>query len=134
LKHSSQSSSAVPVSEQQLAAMLEAFSGPLEPVSVSRRGRSHDRSRRFVLLVAVGLLFLAVAVPALALHRQIAENVSQFLADEEPPRNAKEMIKGVGRGPFQALPLIRGSLRPAGGTELPYTLTSVRQVIAAQRR
>jgi len=132
VKHSSRSSVAVPVSEVQIAAMLEWFAGAAQPLSHSERRRSHRRWRRLVLLIAVGLLSLAVAVPALALHRQIAEGLSQFLADEKQPQNAKEMVKGVARGPLQALPLIKGTLRPAGSTELPYTLTSVREVIAAQ--
>ena len=131
MKHASRSSVAVPVSEVQITAMLDVFAGPVEPVLHNERRSSHRRSRRLVLLVAVGLLALAVAVPALALHRQIAEGLNQFLADKEQPQNAKKMVEGFKHAPLQALPLIKGTLQPRGSKELPYKLTSVRQVIAA---
>ncbi|MBA3736258.1 MAG: hypothetical protein H0W90_13875 [Actinobacteria bacterium] len=118
------------ISEREIRALLEAFAGPPEPV----RNRHHasDRiSRRTLLLAAASLFALVVAVPALALHGQISQTINHFLADKSTPENAKEVVGGVSRAPLEALPLIKGSIRPSGTVELPYTLTSARQVLTA---
>jgi hypothetical protein len=122
--------SATTVTDGEIGAMLGRFAGPAAPVIQSRRQR-HRRSRRAVALVAVAVLALVVSVPALALHEQIVQTVSHFLADKNEPDNAKQAIKNVSRGPLKALPLIRGGIQPKGSVELPYALTSVRQVVDA---
>lgn len=122
---------AAPVSDGEITAMLGVFAGPAEPVLYPRRHRLRSRSRRTVFLVAAAVLALFVSVPALALHRQVAETINEFLGSKTQPQNAKDMIRDVVRGPLQALPLIKGTLRPSGPIEEAYTLTNVRQVVAA---
>jgi hypothetical protein len=119
------------VSEEAIAAMLETFAGPPGPRLAPERRRAHAASRRAVLLVAAVALVLLLAMPALAFHGQIGESMRAFLSDKAQPNNAKRMVRAVSGAPLRALPLIKGTLRPAGSKEFPYTLTSVRQVVAA---
>jgi hypothetical protein len=111
--------------------MLVTFAGPPSPHLAGERRRLHRGSRRAALVVAAAVLALALAVPPLALHGQIAQSVGDFLSDKSQPENAKDMVRDVSNGPLRAFPLIKGSLRPAGSKELPYELSSVRQVVAA---
>ncbi|MBA3735270.1 MAG: hypothetical protein H0W90_08740 [Actinobacteria bacterium] len=123
--------SATPVSDEELGAMLGAFAGPGEPLLRQEQQSLHRTSRRAIVVAAVVVFALALSVPALALHEDVAQSVREFLAKKSEPKNAKEEIEGVARGPLQAFPLIKGTLRRSGSTELPYKLTSVRQVVAA---
>jgi hypothetical protein len=122
---------AAPVSEREIEALLTTFAGPPKPVARTQPSYGRGAPRRTIFLVAVALLALVVSVPALALHGQLAETISQFLGSKSQPQHAKEVIGGVARGPLQALPLIKGTIRSTGTREEPYTLTRVREVVTA---
>jgi hypothetical protein len=88
---------------------------------VLRRGgmaSARKRSLRPTLLLAAALLALAVSVPALAFHDQLAQTIRQFLGSSDEPLNAKQLIEGVIRF-------------PSGSGEQPYELTAIRRVISA---
>src|SRR5581483_3181117 len=81
------------VSDADIQAMLEAFSGSAEPV-LSRARRRHHMTRRALIFVAAGLAILGLVVPgSLALVGTFSETPQQFINDENQPLNAREVVE-----------------------------------------
>jgi RNA polymerase sigma factor (sigma-70 family) len=71
----------VPVSDDDLRAMLTAFEGPSEPALVPRGRYVGSMPRRSVLLVAAALVALVLSVPALAFHNRIGKAIDAVLGN-----------------------------------------------------
>jgi hypothetical protein len=80
--------------DERIRAMLHAFAGPANLIPTLRSGRRHTASRRTLVVVAAGLLALALAVPgALALLERLSETPQQFISDSNQPFNARHAIE-----------------------------------------
>jgi hypothetical protein len=81
------------ISDADISRMLQAFSGPPEPVP-SAGNRRHRTTRRSLVPVAVAVLVLGVLVPgSLALVGAFSETPQQFISDVNQPLNARRVIE-----------------------------------------